>query len=260
MRERVLRLAAGGLGATLVALLVVPVVALGLTARAVDFTAALEHGLGPALALSAATTTVAAALVVVLGTPLAFWLGRHEGRAARALEALVRLPAVTPPAVAGVALLAAFGRAGLLGGVLAGVGIRLPFTTAAVVLAQLFVAAPFYVLPASEAFRELDEELIWTARSLGAGPARVFFRVALPLAAPALLGGLATAWARALGEFGATLMFAGNFPGVTRTVPIAIYTAMAGDLGPARALAIVLLGLAVTLFVALRSVLGKSRR
>src|SRR5690606_2587426 len=128
---------------------------------------------------------------------------RRSGPAVRALEVLVRLPTVTPPAVAGVALLAAFGRAGLLGGALEAAGVRLPFTSAAVVLAQLFVAAPFYVLPLTDAFRELDEDLLLAARSLGASPEKVFFRVSLPLVVPSLLGGLAIAWARALGELGA---------------------------------------------------------
>ncbi len=258
--SRAIRATALTLGAMLVAVLVLPIVALITTARAADFAGALDRGLARALALSLATTSASAILVVLLGAPLALWLARREGRAARVVEALVRLPAVTPPAVAGVALLAAFGRGGLFGDALVAIGVRLPFTPAAVVLAQLFVAAPFFVLPAAAAFRDLDDELAWTARSLGAGPARVFFRVTLPLAAPALLGALATAWARALGEFGATLMFAGNLPGVTQTAPIAIYAAMEGDLGPARAMAIVLLACAAVLFVALRSLrFGGSR-
>ncbi|HJL14021.1 MAG TPA: molybdate ABC transporter permease subunit [Sandaracinaceae bacterium LLY-WYZ-13_1] len=241
---------AGGL---LVVFLALPPAALILTLGAGDFVDALEGGMLAALALSLVTTLLTAALLLLLGTPLAWWLGRRRGRAARAVEALVRLPAVTPPAVAGVALLAAFGRGGLFGDPLAALGVGVPFTPAAVVLAQLFVAAPFYVLPLAEAFAELDEDLLWTARSLGAGPARAFFRIALPLCGPALLGGLAVAWARALGEFGATLVFAGNLPGVTQTLPIGIYAAMEGDLGPARAMAAVLLGVAVILFVALRS-------
>ena len=241
------------LAGAMVVFLALPLLALILGAAPGDLDRAIARGLGPALTLSLGTTTVTAGLMVALGTPLAWWIARHPGTPSRMVEVLVRLPTVTPPAVAGVALLAAFGRAGLLGGTLVEAGVRLPFSTAAVVMAQLFVAAPFYVLPLTHAFRELDEELLWTARSLGAGPAGVFFRVAIPLASPALLGGLAVGWARALGEFGATLVFAGSLPGVTQTLPIAIYVGMEGDLGPARAMAIVLLAVALGLFFVLRS-------
>ncbi|MBN4049429.1 molybdate ABC transporter permease subunit [bacterium AH-315-N03] len=249
----VLRLVARAAAAALVVLLVVPIVALALTTGLTDFDAAAERGLWQALSLSLATTTFSVAILVVLGTPLAWWLGRTPGRLSKAVEALVRLPIVTPPAVAGVALLAAFGRQGLFGDTLHALGWSLPFTAAAVVVAQLFVAAPFYVLPVADAFREIDEDMLWTARSLGAGPSRVFFRICLPIAMPALLGGLAIAWARALGEFGATLVFAGNLPGTTQTLPIAIYTAMEGDLGTARAMALVLLVFSLLLFITLRS-------
>ncbi len=248
-----MRLLARGCAVALVILLVVPIAALALTTGLSDMSAAVERGLWQALSLSLGTTTVSVAILVVLGTPLAWWLGRTVGRFARSVEAVVRLPVVTPPAVAGVALLAAFGRHGVFGDALHTLGWSLPFTSAAVVLAQLFVAAPFFVLPLADAFREIDEDMLWTARSLGAGPARVFVRICIPIAMPALLGGLAIAWARALGEFGATLVFAGNLPGTTQTLPIAIYTAMEGDLGPARAMALVLLVFSLVLFVALRS-------
>ena len=241
------------LSAGLVVLLVLPVVALALTTGLSDLSAATERGLWEALGLSVATTGASVAVLLVCGTPLAWWLGRTEGRFARVIEAIVRLPVVTPPAVAGVALLAAFGRRGLFGGALEGIGVGLPFTTAAVVVAQLFVAAPFFVLPLADAFRGIDEEMLWTARSLGATPTKVFFRICVPIAMPALLGGLAIAWARALGEFGATLVFAGNLPGTTQTLPIAIYAAMEGDLGAARAMALLLLLFSAALFLGLRS-------
>ncbi len=250
---RVLRSIARMGAALLVVLIALPVLSLALTLRPEDLGEAAEHGLLEALTLSLTSTTIAAGILVLLGTPLAWWLARHEGRLGRGVEMLVRLPAVTPPAVAGVALLAAFGRQGLFGDALASLGVTLPFSTAAVVIAQVFVAAPFYVLPLQDAFGEIDEDMLWTARSLGASPTRVFFRISLPLAMPSLLSGLAIAWARALGEFGATLVFAGNLPGTTQTLPIAIYTAMEGDLGPARAMAIVLLVFAMVLFVVLRS-------
>ncbi|MCA9604376.1 MAG: molybdate ABC transporter permease subunit [Myxococcales bacterium] len=239
--------------ALLVVLVLLPIVALALTVRASDLDAAMERGLWAALGLSLRSTSTAIVALLVLGTPLAWWIGRHRGVFAKAIEAIIRLPAVTPPAVAGVALLAAFGRQGLFGPTLEGFGVSLPFTPAAVVVAQVFVATPFFVLPLAAAFREIDEDLLWTARSLGATPVRVFFRISLPLAMPSLLGGLAIAWARALGEFGATLVFAGNLPGSTQTLPVAIYTTMEGDLGPARAMALVLLAFSLVLFVALRS-------
>lgn len=250
---QLMRLLARACAAALVALLLLPLAALVLTTSLGELSEAAEHGLVQALTLSLTTTTTSAIVLVALGTPLAWWIGRTPGPFAKGIEAIVRLPVVTPPAVAGVALLAAFGRQGLFGDALDSLGWSLPFTTAAVVVAQLFVASPFFVLPLAEAFRDIDDEMLWTARSLGATPTRVFFRIALPIAMPALLGGLAIAWARALGEFGATLVFAGNLAGTTQTLPIAIYVAMEGDLGPARAMALVLLGFSLVLFVVLRS-------
>lgn len=248
-----IRAAATAGAAALVGLVALPIVALALTVSAADLGEAVERGLWEALGLSLRSTAVAVAIVAALGTPLAWWIGRRQGALPKVIEAIVRLPAVTPPAVAGVALLAAFGRQGLFGDLLEDLGVQLPFTPAAVVVAQIFVATPFFVLPLAAAFRDIDEDLLWTARSLGATPARVFFRISLPLAMPSLLGGLAIAWARALGEFGATLVFAGNLPGATQTLPVAIYTTMEGDLGPARAMALVLLAFSLVLFVALRS-------
>ena len=159
-------------------------------------------------------------LIVLGGTPLAWLIARGRGRTWRVLETVTQLPVVLPPAVAGVALLLAFGRRGLLGPGLAVFGVGLPFSTAAVVLAQSFVAAPFYVQAAVAAFRRLDPDLVLVARTLGASWPRVFFTVALPLSWPALAGGAALSWARALGEFGATLMFAGNLTGRTQTLPL----------------------------------------
>jgi molybdate transport system permease protein len=159
---------------------------------------------------------------------------------------------VMPPAVAGIALLLTFGRRGLLGGALEALGLGVSFTTAAVVMAQVFVAAPFYVGAAAAGFAALDRDLRVVARTLGASPARVFARVALPLARPALVTGAALAWARALGEFGATLMFAGNLSGRTQTLPLAIYAALESDLRAAQALALVLVLFAFALLLVLR--------
>src|SRR5262249_18504498 len=150
-------------------------------------------------------------------------------RGARAIETVLQLPIVIPPAVAGIALLLAFGRRSLLAALYPG-GWSLTFTTTAVVLAQIFVSAPFFVQAALSAFRRIDPNLVLVARSFGAQPLRVFARVWLPLAAPGLLAGAILSWARALGEFGATLMFAGNLEGRTQTLPLAIYTAMEADL------------------------------
>jgi molybdate transport system permease protein len=208
---------------------------------------------GPAIRLSLATTAISLIIVILCGTPLAWLLARRRTRGARLLETVTQLPVVLPPAVAGVALLLAFGRQGLLGPVFGGLGIGLPFTRAAVVLAQVFVAMPFFLQAAIAAFRGVDDELVLVARSLGASPARVFFTVAIPLAWPGLVGGVALGWARALGEFGATLMFAGNLGGRTQTLPLAIYTALEVDLATAQSLSIVMLIVAFALLAGVRA-------
>jgi molybdate transport system permease protein len=207
----------------------------------------------PAAALSLITTAVSLALIVGCGTPLAWAVARGSGRGWRAVETVAELPAVLPPAVAGVALLLAFGRRGLLGPALSAAGVGLPFTSAAVVVAQSFVAAPFYLQAAIAAFRRLDPDLVLVARTLGAPPARVFLTLAIPTARPALAAGAALAWARALGEFGATLMFAGNMPGRTQTLPLAIYTALESDLQAAQSLSILLVAAAVAVLVGARA-------
>lgn len=243
---------AGLAGAALVLLLLGPLVALVVATGPEALLAARSHPLvGPALALSLQTSLVSLALTVVLGTPLAWSLSRARGRPAALLETALQLPVVMPPAVAGVALLLAFGRRGLPGR-LGFEDTSLAFTTAAVVLAQTFVSAPLYVQAALAAFRRLEPDLLAVARSLGASPARVFFGVALPLSAGALSAGAALSWARALGEFGATLMFAGNLGGVTQTLPLAIYTALESDPAVAQALSVGLMLFAFGLLLLLR--------
>jgi len=242
--------AVGLLAAALLLLIALPLVALFLTTSP----RALLQGLGdpmvgPAIRLSLVTTTASLALVVLTGTPLAWLLARRRGRAWRFAETLVQLPVVLPPAVAGVALLLAFGRRGLLGPLLAGAGVGVPFTRAAVVLAQTFVAAPFYVQAAVSMFKRLDPDMLLVARTLGASRPRVFFRVVLPLSRGGLAGGAAMSWARALGEFGATLMFAGNLSGRTQTLPLAIYTALESDVRTAQSLSLLLLAVAFALLV-----------
>lgn len=228
-------------GLPMLALLAVPLIALIGASSPSDVLAGVRHPLfGPALRLSALTTAVSLAVVAAAGTPLAWWIATRPHQRVRWAESLVDLPIVIPPAVMGIALLETFGRVGLFGPALAAAGVRIPFTTTAVVLAQIVVSAPFYVQAAAAAFRRVDEDLLIVARTLGHSPFSAFFRVALPLAAPGVVAGTALSWARAMGEFGATLLFAGNLPGTTQTMPLAIYTALESDARAAVALALVL--------------------
>ncbi len=176
-----------------------------------------------ALVVTLKTSAIANALILLVGTPAAYALATRRFRGRALVVTALELPLVLPPAVAGLGLLAAFGRFGLLGGTLSALGLEVAFTQAAVVLAVTFVASPFYVRAALTAFEGVDPTLVAAARTLGAGPARTFFRVALPLAAPGLGAGWALSFARGVGEFGATIMFAGSLQGVTQTLSLAIY-------------------------------------
>jgi molybdate transport system permease protein len=207
-----------------------------------------------ALVLSLLTTTVSLVIIVALGTPLALLLarGRFPGRAL--VETVVDLPIVLPPSVAGLALLLVFGSRGALGGALEVAGISIPFTTLAVVLAQVFVAAPFFVRAARAGLANVDRQLEDAARDLGAGERQVARHVTLPLAAPALTAGLVLCWSRALGEFGATIMFAGNVPGRTQTLPLVVYGEFqAGDLEASIAAAAILILAAFGVLLAVRT-------
>jgi molybdate transport system permease protein len=205
-----------------------------------------------ALLLSAKTTAVSMVTLIVVGTPAAYILARGGFRGKRVLNTLIDIPVVLPPSAAGIALLLAFGRVGLIGEQLQLLGMSLPFTTAAVVLAELFVATPFYVRQAVTGFSKVDREIEEAAMVDGGSLTVTFFRVTLPLASPALVAGAITAWARALGEFGATIIFAGNFPGVTQTVPLAIYSALESNFDAAVALSVLVLGFAFTIILAVR--------
>jgi molybdate transport system permease protein len=205
-----------------------------------------------ALLLSAKTTTASMSILLVVGTPAAYVLARGSFRGKRTLNTLMDIPIVLPPSAAGIALLLAFGRMGLLGEHLRLLGISLPFTTAAVVLAELFVATPFYVRQAVTGFSEVEREIEEAAMVDGASTSTTFFRITLPLASPALVAGAITAWARALGEFGATIIFAGNFPGITQTVPLAIYGTLESNFNAAVALSVLVLGFAFTIILATR--------
>jgi molybdate transport system permease protein len=206
-----------------------------------------------ALRLSLVCATTAMLLSLLLGVPLAWLLARGRGRGTPVLRALVTLPLVLPPVVGGVALLLAFGRQGVLGRILdQWTGVTLPFTTAGVIVAETFVAMPFLVITVEGAFRAADRGFEEAAATLGASRLTVFRRVTLPLVAPSLVAGSVLCWARALGEFGATITFAGSFPGRTQTMPLAVYLAMESDPDAAIALSLVLLLVSVVVLAGLR--------
>ncbi len=176
-----------------------------------------------ALVVTLKTNLVAQAVILLVGTPAAYFVATRRFPGRRLVITLIELPLVLPPAVAGIGLLAAFGRFGLLGGTLEAFGVSIGFTQAAVVLAVIYVASPFYIRQAISSFESVDQDLVAASRTLGAGPARTFRRIALPLAAGGLGAGAALAFARGIGEFGATIFFAGSLQGVTQTLPLAIY-------------------------------------
>jgi len=209
-----------------------------------------------ALRLSLESSALALALIVIAGTPAAYLLATRSFRGRALLITVLELPLVLPPAVAGIALLAALGPKGLLGSALRDAGVELVLTTAGVVVALTFVASPFYLRQAQAAFAAVDPTLLAAARTLGAGEARAFVRVAIPLARGGLAAGAALAWGRALGEFGATLMFAGSLRGVTQTAPLAIYDRFATDFPAALALSAVLLCVSAAVLLAARLAAG----
>ena len=210
-----------------------------------------------ALLLSIKTTSISMFVIILLGTPAAYVLARAEFPGKRVLDSLIDIPAVLPPSAAGIALLLAFGRFGLVGQYLEVFGITVSFTTAAVVIAEVFVAAHFYVRQASVGFAQVRREVEEAAMVDGAGRFSVFSRVTVPLAFPALLAGAVMAWARALGEFGGTIIFAGSFPGVTQTIPLAIFAARESNFDDAVALSVMVLGFAFTVILIARYLLGK---
>ena len=211
-----------------------------------------------ALLLSARTTAITMLIILIVGTPAAFVLARAEFPGKRAIDTLVDIPAVLPPSAAGIALLLAFGRMGLLGEHLRVLGIELSFTTAAVVMAELFVATHFYVRQAAVGFARIDRAVEEAAMVDGAGRARVFTRITIPLAFPALMAGAVTAWARALGEFGGTIIFAGSFRGITQTMPLAIYGTLESDFDAAVALSVLVLGFSFVVILTARFLTRKA--
>jgi molybdate transport system permease protein len=250
------------LGAALalaLAFLVLPVVAIFVDTSPVDLVRSLgDEGALEALRLSLLCSGAAVAVIVLVGTPAAYLLATRRFRGRAAVVTLVELPLVLPPAVAGIGLLAALGPNGLLGGLLEDAGVRLVLTTAGVVVALTFVAAPFYLRQAQAGFEAVDRTWLEASRTLGAGEARTFARVAVPAARPALASGLALAWGRALGEFGATLMFAGSFRGITQTVPLAIYERFSTDFTGALALSAVLVAVSAALLLSVKLLSGST--
>ncbi|MCJ7511508.1 MAG: ABC transporter permease [Anaerolineales bacterium] len=248
------------LAGLMVLVLAVPVLMLlwrGLTSDPLRFLA--DPTVQAALRLSAWTSSLATAAALILGMPLAYLLARNRFPGRTWLEVLVDLPIVLPPAVAGIALLAAFGRRSLIGAALAQLGISLPFTTAAVVLAQVFVAAPLFIRAARIGFNSVDVQIEEAAYTEGASQWQLFRHVMFPLTGRALFAGLVLCWARALGEFGATILFAGNLPGRTQTMPLAIFIGFQQDIGIALALASILLVVSGLVLAVLRRVESEAR-
>lgn len=239
--------------------LVIPFIALIWRAATLEGALALNQlSIISAVTLSLGTTAITVVLMVILGTPLAYILSRHRFPLQRLITVFVELPIVMPPVVAGLALLSAFGRRGLVGIPLAHLNITIPFTLAAVVLAQLFVASPFYIRAAQSRFDSLPREYEDAAAVDGASRWAIFWRVMLPQSARALLTGLIVGWARALGEFGATMLFAGNLQGRTQTMPLLVYGALEQDLRVTFVTALILLALAVLAFTLTRWLAGIS--
>ena len=210
-----------------------------------------------AILISLKTTTISLLLTILFGTPLAYLMAKFEFPLKRALDALIDLPTVLPPLVAGVALLLAFGRGGIIGGLLGRLGISLAFTQSAVVMAQIFISAPFYIRAASLGFASVDHELEQACQLDGANRWQTFRYIILPLSRPALISGAVMSWARALGEFGATIIFAGNFPGQTQTMPLAIYMGFELNINTALTLSVILVGLSFVSLLIIKGILVK---
>ena len=220
----------------------VPIISIFARSSITDIIHALdERQVSQAISLSISTSLVATLLTLIFGTPVAHLLATRNFRGYHLVDTLIDLPTVLPPSVAGVALLMAFGRRGLVGGLLADIGITIPFTFVAVVMAQLFISSPLYIKSATIGFASIDKQLKQSAELDGASPWQIFTHINVPLAGKALLSGSIMAWARALGEFGATMIFAGNYPGRTQTMPLAIYIGFEINLNVALTLSIILI-------------------
>ena len=211
-----------------------------------------------AIGLSFVTTLISAAIIVVFGTPVAYLLAVRHGRIEKLIDTVIDLPTVLPPSVAGIALLLAFGRRGLLGPAFTVLGVDIAFTQVAVVLAQTFVAAPFYIKSAAIAFAGIEVDLTQAASLDGANNWDIFRHIMAPLAWAGLVSGLVMSWARALGEFGATILFAGNLQGVTQTMPLAIYIGFEANLDTAVTLSVILMGLSFSALLMAKALLNRA--
>ena len=253
----VFRLSLGVALAVVLLFLTLPVVAIFVDSSPAELIGSLdEPGALDALWLSLRATAAALALILVVGTPAAYLLATRSFRGKALVITLVELPLVLPPAVAGIALLAAVGPEGILGGAVEAAGVELALQTAGVVVALTFVASPFYIRQAIAAFASVDRTLMDASRTLGASEARGLFRVMIPAALPGLAAGTALAIGRALGEFGATLMFAGSFQGITQTVPLAIYDRFSTDFESALALSAVLVAVSAAILLSVKLAQG----
>jgi molybdate transport system permease protein len=242
------------------AFLILPIVALLLRATPDRLFANLgQPQVLQAISLSLVTTLAATGITIVFGTPVAYLLAQRRVRLRRAIDTLIDLPTVLPPSVAGIALLMAFGRRGLMGGSLADLGIDIAFTPFAVILAQVFIGAPFYIRSAMVGFAAVSAEIMQAAAIDGASGRQTFRFVTVPLSWSALISGSVMTWARALGEFGATIIFAGNFPGRTQTMPLAIYIGFELDLDVALTLSVILVGCSFLVLMIVKGLLQRER-
>jgi molybdate transport system permease protein len=233
--------------------LILPIIALFFRTTPELFLASLaDPEVISALMLSLKTSVISLVVIILFGTPFACVHCRHHYPGKVLVDTIIDLPLVLPPAVAGLALLVLYGRAGLVGKYANLLGFSIAFTTLAVIMAQIFVASPFYLRQAKSLFDQLDPAYEQTARTLGASPARVFAKVVVPLTAGGLISGAVMTFGRALGEFGATIMFAGNLPGVTQTMPLAVYVSMAGDFNAGITISILLVLISFAIMIAVR--------
>lgn len=259
LRRRVIFAPLAGVAlAVVLAFLALPIAAIFVEAGPGELLESLgREGVSEALWLSLRTTMAALLMIVALGTPAAWLVARRRFRGRSAVITLIELPLVLPPAAAGIGLLAAFGPGGVLGAAIEDAGVRLVLETAGVVVALVFVSAPFYVRGAIAAFEALDPALLEASRTLGSGEGATFWRVGIPAASTGLASGLALAWGRAIGEFGATLMFAGSLQGRTQTAPLAIFEFLARDFNAALALSAVLVAVSAAVLLTVKLIGGR---
>jgi molybdate transport system permease protein len=255
MKRALMQAGAAILVATVTLYLVLPIFALFLRITPELFLASLaDPAVISALTLSLTTSVISLIIIILVGTPFAYVHCRHQYPGKVIVDTIIDLPLVLPPAVAGLALLVLYGRVGLIGKYASLFGVSVAFTTLAVIMAQIFVASPFYLRQAKSLFDQLDPAYELTARTLGASPARVFTQVVVPLTAGGLISGAVMTFGRALGEFGATIMFAGNLPGVTQTMPLAVYVGLEGNLAVGLTISILLVVISFAIMIAVRLV------